>query len=62
MRFRDGMHTTEESAITPDKLECITRAENMARNSIHNYPQPIPQLVQLRGALNRKIRNRSKQA
>ena len=62
VRFRDGMHTTVESDITPDRLECITRRENMRRNSIHNYPQPIPQLVQLRGALNRKINNRRKNA
>ena len=62
VRFRDGMHTAVEAEITPERLECISQRENMRRNSIHNYPQPIPQLVQLRGALNRKIRNRSKQA
>lgn len=61
VRFLDGHHTTDESAITPDKLECISMAENMRRNTYHRYPQPIPQLIQLRGALTRKINNREKQ-
>lgn len=59
--FKPGAHTTDADGITADKLECITRAENMKRNSYHNYPQPIPQLIQLRGALMRKI-NRSASA
>lgn len=60
VRFKDGMRTAEESEITVDRLECISRNENMRRNSYHNYPQPIPQLIQLRGALNRKISNRTR--
>jgi hypothetical protein len=43
----------------PANLECITRAENMRRNSYHRYPQPIPQLIQLRGALQRQINRRA---
>lgn len=39
-------------------LELISRQENMRRNTYHRYPQPIPKLIQLRGALNRKINNR----
>lgn len=38
-----------------ENLECISRAENMKRNSYHNYPKEIAQLIQLRGALQRKI-------
>lgn len=38
-----------------DNLELITRAENMKRNTIHNYPAEIVQVTQLRGALNRQI-------
>lgn len=61
--FRTGLKTTDASAITPDRLELITRAENMRRNSYHNnYPKEVARLIQLKGALNRKIRNRSKQA
>ncbi len=60
VRFKDGMHTAQEAEITPDRLECISMSENMARNSYHNYPAPIPQIIQLRGALNRKINNRTR--
>lgn len=55
--FRPGMKTTEPGEVTLDRLECITRAENMRRNSYHNYPKEIAQAIQMRGALNRKIRN-----
>lgn len=55
VRFKPGMHTTVEEEITPDRLECITKAENMRRNSLHRYPKEIALAIQLRGALNRKI-------
>lgn len=46
-----------------DNLELVSRAENMRRNSYHtNYPPEIARLIQLRGALNRKINRRSSQA
>jgi len=61
VRFKDGTATTEESAITLDRLECVTRAENMRRNSYHTHlPPEVARLVQLRGALNRKINNRTR--
>jgi hypothetical protein len=42
--------------VTIENLDCITRAENMRRNSHHNrYPKEVSRLIQLRGALNRKI-------
>lgn len=41
--------------IVIENLECISRAEQMRRNSYHNYPKEVAQLVQLRGALARKI-------
>jgi hypothetical protein len=43
-----------------DNLEIITRRELMLRNSVHNLPQPLPQVVQLLGALRRQIRKRTK--
>lgn len=59
--FRRGQHTTDAKQITLDRLECITRAENMRRNSRHtNYPPEVNQLMQLRGALKRKIGNRER--
>lgn len=44
-----------------DNLECITRRELMRRNSVHNLPAPLPQVIQLLGALKRKIRRRDGQ-
>lgn len=58
--FKPGMRTTKLEEITLDRVECITRAENMRRNSYHRYPQPIPKLIQLRGALQRQINRRER--
>lgn len=41
-----------------ENLRLVTRASLMRRNTIHNYPQPIPKLVQLRGAVQRQINRR----
>lgn len=60
--FRDGRTRTKEDEITLGVLELVTRAENMRRNSRHTrYPPEVNQLIQLKGALNRKINARSKQ-
>lgn len=59
--FKPGTRTTDVAAITLGKLECITRAENMRRNSVHtNYPPEVARLHQLRGALNRQINKRTR--
>lgn len=61
VRFKDGKHTVIESEITLDRLECIPQHENMRRNSYHNkYPKEVARLIQLRGALNRKINTRTR--
>jgi len=44
-----------------DNLECLTRSELMKRNTVHNLPKPLAELVQLRGALNRKLNSYEKQ-
>lgn len=49
--FRDSNRLNVEAA----NLELITRAENMRRNTVHNYPKPVVRAVQMRGALNRRI-------
>lgn len=54
IRFKDG----DKANRSLDNLECISRADLMRRNSFHRYPQPIPQLIQLRGALQRQINRR----
>ncbi len=59
--FKPGMRSAVLEEITADKLECITRVEIMKRNTYHNLPQPLPKLVQLRGALNRKINRRERE-
>jgi hypothetical protein len=59
--FKRGMKTVVLEEITADKVECISFAENMRRNSVHNLPKPIAQLVQLRGALVRKINHTHKE-
>jgi hypothetical protein len=53
--FRDRNRMNTEL----DNLELITRAENMRRNTVHNLPKEIAQVVQLRGALVRQINKRS---
>jgi len=59
--FLSGQRTTIEAVITLDRLELVSRAELMRRNSYHtNYPPEIRRCIQLRGALVRKINKRSK--
>jgi hypothetical protein len=60
--FRPGMRTAELDEITVDKVECITLAENMRRNTRHNLPKELSEVMQLRGALTRMINKRSKTA
>lgn len=43
-----------------ENLELLTRAELMARNSVHNLPKPLASAIQLLGALKRQIRKRTK--
>ena len=59
VRFREGMATTDAAAVTLDRLELITRAQNMARNTIHNYPMPIKSLIRAVGRAQRALENRS---
>ncbi len=59
--FRKGMRTTNQHEITIDRLELISRADLMRRNTVHNYPPEIAKLVQLRGALIRQINHQEKE-
>lgn len=58
--FKPGMRVTELDQITIDRVECISLAENMRRNTRHNLPKELSDLIQLRGALSRVINNRTK--
>jgi hypothetical protein len=55
--FKDGDRLNVDVA----NLELHTRAENLARNSVHNLPKPLAQAVQLLGALTRQIRRRTRE-
>jgi hypothetical protein len=55
VRFKPGMKSTELAQITPEKLELISLAENLKRNSLYRYPKEIVAAIKVRAALNRKI-------
>ena len=59
--FKPGRYTTDPALVTLDAVECITRRELMARNTVHNLPKPLAELVQLRGVINRQINKRAKE-
>lgn len=60
--FKKGMSTNKLEEITLDRIECVSHSELMKRNSVHNLPKELAELVQLRGAVNRQINQRSKQS
>lgn len=53
--FLPGMRTAKPEEITADKLECISKAENMRRNTLHRYPKEIADAIRARAVLNRRI-------
>ncbi|HCE07017.1 MAG TPA: HNH endonuclease [Oxalobacteraceae bacterium] len=58
--FKQGMRSNKLEEITIDRVECISLAENMRRNTRHNLPKELSDLIQLRGALSRAINHRIK--
>lgn len=59
--FKPGRKSAKPEEVTLDCVECISRAENALRNSIHTLPPEIAELHRLRGSLNRQIHKRAKQ-
>jgi hypothetical protein len=59
--FKPGMRTNVLEEITVDKVECISLAENMRRNTRHRLPKELNEVIQLRAVLTRHINKRSKQ-
>ena len=53
--FKKGARTVVLEEITIDKIECISLSEHMRRNMYHNYGKEVAQLIQLRGAITKKI-------
>ena len=58
--FKPGMKTNVLEEITIDKVECISLAENMKRNTRHNLPPELNEVIQLRAVLTRHINKRMK--
>jgi hypothetical protein len=46
--------------LDPANLECITRAELMARNTIHRYPKPLKHAIRLVKKLQRTVNEKQK--
>ncbi len=53
--FKRGARTNVLEEITLDKIECISLAENMRRNTLHRYPTEIVDAIRARAVLNRRI-------
>lgn len=58
--FRPGCKTAIAEEITADRLECVSRADLMRRNSFLRFGQDIAKAIQLRGAITRQINQRAK--
>lgn len=56
--FIDGDKTHIEIA----NLELVSRADLMKRNTLHNLPPEMVEVIQLRGVLNRQINKRAKES
>lgn len=57
--FKRGCATTAASEITLDRLELLSSADQMRRNSYLRFGPDIARLIQLRGALNRQLNKRA---
>jgi hypothetical protein len=58
--FKPGMRTAVLEEITIDRVECISLAENMKRNTRHNLPPELNEVIQLRAVLTRHINTRTR--
>jgi hypothetical protein len=54
--WKDGDHAN----CALENLELLTDKEHMGRTTIHNLPAPLKQVIQLTGALKRKINTKRK--
>jgi hypothetical protein len=60
VRFKQGMRTNVLEEITIDRVECVSLAENMRRNTVHNMPKELVDVVRIRAVLTRHINRRTK--
>jgi len=54
--FKNG----DKTDIRLDNLECISKSELMARNTMHNLPKELTSTIRLLGALNRHINKKER--
>lgn len=59
--FKPGRRTVDPALITLDALECISRTQLMARNTVQNLPEHLYEVVQLRRQLTTQINKRAKE-
>jgi hypothetical protein len=55
VHFRPGRKSTKLEEITPDALEIVTQRQSMQRNSLHNLPPELVELIHVRAGLVRRI-------
>lgn len=55
IRFKDGYKANGPSCYKIERLEKITRAENMERNTIHRYPEELKGAMRMLGKLKKEI-------
>lgn len=60
--FKRGQKTAIEADITPDRLECISRAEHARRNHPRSHSPELARLVQLKGAITRQVNRITREA
>lgn len=58
--FKPGRRTAVLEEIILDAVECISLAENMKRNTRHNLPKELSDLIGLRAQITRQINKRIK--
>lgn len=60
--FKPGMKTFVSNEITVERLEVLTLAENMRRNTFHNrYPAEVKELIHLKSRITRRINRRTQE-
>lgn len=62
VRFKEGQRTATLERVTPDRLECIDRAEHARRNHPRNRSPELAKLVQLKGAITRQVNRIAREA
>jgi hypothetical protein len=55
VHFQPGRKSTKLEEITPDALEIVTQRQSMQRNSLHNLPPELVELIHVRAGLVRRI-------